>query len=219
MNLELKEIEQTVLIETQYLPSLAAFAHMIKGRPLVIEACENYQKRSFRNRAYIAGAGGVQRLSIPLEKGKNHRTPVKEVRLSNAYDWRSQHRHALRSAYGRAPFFEHFMPELEDLFFNQKIKFLLDFNIALLERIIHWLDMDVPVVKSEVFETHPNGMDLRNRFLPGEANDKESFPPYYQVFSDKNGFISGLSIVDLIFNVGPEAVSYLKALPGPDFED
>ena len=205
-----------LLIETMYLPPVVVMALIIRAGEVILEANEHYQKRSYRNRCHIAGPQGLQRLSIPLAGGKNARTPVREVRISDAFDWRHQHLQALTAAYGRAPYFDYYMPELEELIRKEQL-FLYGLNRSLLEWLCRSFDSEVRIHETTAFGRAPGSQDLRGRFHPGEAPASGVMPAYYQVFSGRDGFIAGLSAVDLLFNLGPESPLYLKQLRLSDF--
>ncbi|NJN78366.1 MAG: WbqC family protein [Saprospiraceae bacterium] len=111
------------LIESQYFPPLAYFSVLLKHEKVWIEQFENYQKGSYRNRCHIATANGLLRLSIPLEKGKNNQTCIKEVKIHNDTNWQIQHWRAIKSAYGNAPYFEYYADEL--LPFLKKIRLFI----------------------------------------------------------------------------------------------
>ena len=101
-------MEKSILLEIQYLPSLQYVSKLLQCPKIYLEQHENYSKGSYRNRCHIAGAQGLQRLSIPLEGGKHQQQPIREVRISNDESWQSQHWTSIKSAYGKSPFFEHY---------------------------------------------------------------------------------------------------------------
>ncbi|MEM9991931.1 MAG: WbqC family protein, partial [Bacteroidota bacterium] len=120
-----------ILLETQYFPPIQYFSKLLAYPTIFLEQHENYLKGSYRNRCHIVGANGMQRLSIPLQRGKNEQLPIREVRISYSENWQNQHWTSIRSAYGRAPFFEYFADDVER-FFKKKYHFLFDLNEALL---------------------------------------------------------------------------------------
>jgi len=205
-----------ILIETMYLPPVQAMAAIIRAGALFLEANEHYQKRSYRNRCHIAGPQGIQRLSIPLKGGRNTHMPIRELRISDAFDWRHRHLQALKTAYGRAPYFDFYMPELEAMIRKDHL-FLFELNRTLLEWLCRSFDCEVAIRETEVFDRSPGSLDLRGKFHPGDAPALASMPTYYQVFAERNGFIPGLSALDLLFHLGPESLLYLKQLRLSDF--
>jgi hypothetical protein len=128
------------LLYSAYFPPLSWFSILWQQDHIIIEAAENYQKGSFRNRCHIAGPNGMQRLSVPLEKGKHQKTPIREVRISYTEPWQRLHWRAIKTAYGNAPFFEHYETELA-VFFEKKYPFLFDLNQEILYFFIKkWSD-------------------------------------------------------------------------------
>lgn len=181
----------------------------------MLEACENYIKRSYRNRAHLAGPNGIQRLSIPLAKGKNQQQPIGEVQIAYDLPWQSQHWGAIQSAYGRAPFYEEYAPYLQP-YFQKKIDSLFEWNLQLIKELLELLQIDTPLVFSEIFVKTPDPpiQDFRNTINPKKLLST-TFPayelsPYPQVFLEKTGFLPNLSILDLLFCTGPEASLLLE---------
>lgn len=202
------------LLELQFLPPVWYFTQLIRHPVVVIEQWEHYQKRSYRNRCHIATSLGVQRLSIPLQKGKNQQMPIREVRIAYDQPWQKQHEQTLRAAYRRAPFFEEYAtPLLETL--RQEHEFLFDLNLQLLDQLIEFLGIKTEITFTGSFSLSApdNCTDLRNTIHPlYPAADQGFLPAHYnQVFEDRHGFSPNLSIIDLLFCMGPEAPGVLKA--------
>ena len=202
-----------ILIETQYLAPVAFFAFLSDGQILHLEAHEHYQKGSYRNRCHILGANGLLRLSIPLKGGRNHAIPVKEIEISYAEPWHKRHLHSIRSAYGTAPYFDHYYEGFSNIL-RTGYNFLFELNLKLMEHCLHLLNLDVQIYKTTEYQSNPDQiLDLRNCLSPKAKHpEKNAFPSYYQVFREKTHFIPNLSIVDLLFNIGPEASLYIKTL-------
>ncbi len=201
------------IIESQYLPPISYFAVLLKQPSIFIEQYENYQKGSYRNRCHIATANGILRLSIPLEKGKNNQTPIKEVKIYNADNWQIQHWRAMKSAYGKSPYFEFYADEL-CLFFEKKYDFLLDWNTDLLRFMTENIGLPVDIQLTDNYYKNDNTiMDYRNVISPKKENLNLFQDLHYgQVFEDKHGFIPNLSILDLLFCKGPEAIFVIDNL-------
>jgi WbqC-like protein family len=214
-----------ILLETQYFPPIAYFSTLLQADSIVLEACEHFQKGSFRNRCYIATSMGVHTLSVPLKKGKNTQQPIREVAISYDAPWQKQHWQALRTAYGSAPFWEHYSPVLEK-FFTHKYSFLFDLNFEILESILKILktnnsitisfsnDYTPPVTANLSADTTQQRInspllltDFRNTITP--KNNNFDCKKYAQLFEDRNNFIPNLSILDLIFCCGNQAKSIL----------
>ncbi|MDR0845570.1 MAG: WbqC family protein [Tannerella sp.] len=200
----------TVYLSSAYLAPVQYYCKLFSFESAVIEAAENYQKQSYRNRCVIAVSNGVQTLTVPVEKPQTEKYPTKEMRISEHGHWRHIHWNALVSAYGMSPFFEYYEDDFAP-FYEQKFEFLFDFNQALQELICNLLDIHPKLSVSSCYEVAvPN--DFRNNIHPRHAEADDTFHPhpYYQVFREKYGFIPNLSIVDLLFNMGPEAVLTLR---------
>lgn len=201
---------KTLIIESQYFPSISFYKTLIEVDILKIERYEHYQKVSYRNRCYIAGPNGTILLSVPLVKGKNQRTIAKDVRISNEEKWQALHWKTLTSAYRRSPWFEYFEGELEGLY-EKKFDFLIDWNMACLEWANKVLGINTPVTYTDSFEKVYAGediIDLRDKLIPGK-NEVE-VPEYTQVFGERTGFTPNLSVLDLLFCEGKRALELLK---------
>jgi hypothetical protein len=205
----------TVLSELHFLPPIASFVHFKAADEILLEACENYQKGSYRNRCYVIGANGLQRLSLPLEKGKNNQLAIREVELNFHQDWPRQHWQTIRSAYGNAPFFPYYADELVSLFTSPPT-LLWEFNLAFLETIFRLLQWDKPIRQTEEFLLHyPTKItDIREKITPKSCppalNGQQKSVAYSQVFLERHGFIANASILDLLFCQGPQSNLYLS---------
>ncbi|MEL7160338.1 MAG: WbqC family protein [Bacteroidota bacterium] len=160
-----------------------------------VEARENYQKGGWRNRCRIAGPNGPQTLSVPLEKGKHQRKPIREVRISYRRDWWREHEQAIRSAYGRAPYFE-FYAEAIFTVGRRRPETLWELNESLLRVILEELGVTSFPVPTIDF-VPPGGAEYR------WAKDLPPLPAYPQVFTDRFGYQPGLSVLDGLFCLGP----------------
>ena len=191
-----------------------------------IEACENYQKQSYRNRCRFYAADGVQPLSFPIihEEG-TYKHPVKDIKVDYSTPWLLQHKRAIVSAYRTSAYFEYYQDELFAILDGCPEK-LLDLNMALLRFFIEKTGLKVDLRLTE--EYSKEGMiadvdgnnipcvDLREVIHPKRPNtilnNLALEKPYFQVFAPKYGFQSDLSIMDLLFNEGPDSILYLKKI-------
>jgi hypothetical protein len=198
-----------ILLETQYFPPIAYFSGLVQTDSVVIEACEHFQKGSFRNRCHIATSMGVQTLSIPLKKGKHSHQPIREVAIAYDTPWQKQHWQALKTAYGSAPFWEHYNPVFEK-FFTQHYPFLFDLNFEILQTVLKILKLksSITISLSNDYEVnYTAGVDFRNNISPKTNHfDCKKYP---QLFEDRNGFIPNLSILDVLFCCGNQAKEVL----------
>ena len=181
-----------------------------------IEACENFQKQSYRNRCRLYGADGVQTLSFPIKhEGGTHKIPISEIRIDYKKPWVLQHERAIISAYGTSAYFEYYQDELFAILESCPDR-LFDLNMALLKFFIEKTGIAVDVRLTEDYLVSPDMEDFRDAIHPKHPNsilrDLELEKPYFQVFSQKHGFQSDLSILDLLFNEGPDSIMYLKRL-------
>lgn len=207
-------LHHAFLIEAQYLPPVRFFSLWKETGTAIIEQHENYAKGSYRNRCHIASANGLASLSIPLKKGKNEQLPIKETQIAWFESWNKKHWRSIQSAYGNAPFFEYYKDELLPLF-EKRYTFLFDWNMDLLVKLKELLQMDVELNLSNSFDKVPEQgvLDMRNKISPKLKNNLSSNGstaiPYPQVFLEKHDFLPNLSILDLLFCTGPEALAYL----------
>ncbi len=195
------------LIYPTYFPNIAHFVAMLKSGGVCFEICDNYQKQSYRNRAEIYGANGKLALTVPVSYSQKNRQLYKDVKIANEDNWQLQHLKSLQSAYSMSPFFEFYIDDLMPLF-ETKFDYILDLNLKCFEILTDGLQLELNATKSVFFEKKPlNKSDFRPLVKRNyEANNLEH---YTQVFSEKHGFISNLSVLDLLFNEGPNAELYL----------
>lgn len=173
------------------------------------EVMDSYQKQTYRNRCIIADANGPLALTIPVEKPLPGQQLMRDIRISDHGRWRHLHWNALRSAYQRSPFFEYYADDFAP-FYEKKWDFLVDFNEELLHLVCQLIDMEPQISRTTTYLSHPETevTDLRTHFQPQQRTSQD-LRPYYQVFAHKLGFLPDLSIVDLLFNMGPESILYL----------
>jgi hypothetical protein len=198
-----------ILLSTAYLPPVEYFSKLILGQDVCIEKHEHFIKQTYRNRCTVLGANGPIDLVVPIEKGRNQKTSIEDIRIFNQLDWQRNHWRTIFSAYNSSPFFEYYADDLNP-FYQKKWKYLLDFNNALLEIINEIIEI-VPVIKfTNEFKKSPIGKsDFRYAISP-KVKPLNNFKPYTQVFNQKFGFVPNLSIIDLIFNEGPNSYSFLQ---------
>lgn len=236
------------LFTTAYLPPvsyLAAIAEEMDGLSnrtdgassleltpsvIYIEACENYQKQSYRNRCRFYAADGVQDLNIPVvHKGGTHKLPISEIRIDWSKAWLQQHERAIISAYRTSAYFEYYMDEFFAIYAEKPEK-LIDLNTSLLRFMLDKTGISAEIRFTSEFsrdgiifpapgddptkEIHCT--DLREVIHPKRPNsilaDLKLEKPYFQVFAQKHGFQSDLSAIDLLFNEGPDSIVYLKKI-------
>ncbi|MCF8374103.1 MAG: WbqC family protein [Bacteroidales bacterium] len=203
-----------LLLNTAYFPPIQYFSKIARTEKVVLEAHENYLKQSYRNRCYIYGANGKLSLNIPIKKASGLKMPIRDVKIEYLTHWQKIHWKSIESAYQSSPFFEFYIDDLIP-FFQNKHKFLFDFNLEIIQFLIEALELDSEITLSETYEKPGSfsGQDYRDIIHPKKDFNKfdPKFNPqeYTQVFSPKHGFIPNLSVLDLLLNTGPEAGMFL----------
>jgi hypothetical protein len=203
----------SILLSTSYFPPVQYFTHFINNRDITIECHENYLKQTYRNRCRILSPQGMQELTVPVERGSFHKVRISDLKIDYSGSWQKNHLRSLKTSYNSSAFYEFYIDEFSMCIENNH-KFLLDLNMEILQICISILDLDNTIRRSNSYVSenkqtddfrytiHPKIRDIR--FLTGS-------PEYFQVFATKSGFIPNLSILDLIFNMGPESFTYLKS--------
>jgi len=220
----------TALLQTAYFGPVQWYQKLYRYEHILIEKHDSYQKQSYRNRCVIATANGPQALTVPVEHPSpltSHPSPlVKDLRISDHNQWRRIHWNALQSAYSESPFFEYYTDDIRP-FFEKKYTFLVDFNEEIRQKMCELLDIRPMVEYTQEFlpphhptpntqhptptTHHPTLHDFREVIHAKHPQPDEEFEPkrYWQVFQQKHGFLPNLSILDLLFCMGPESVFYL----------
>ena len=177
------------------------------------EVNDNYQKQTYRNRTKICTDRGLHVLSIPITHvgSKQGRQLYGEVRIDNTYNWQRQHWRTLETAYRTSPFFEYYEDEIRSLYDTQ-FEHLLAYNLKTIETICDLLQIGMPISKSEEFQLVPSNTKDYRSLVDAKKKLNIDCPVYNQVFGDRHSFIPNQSILDLLFNTGPEATAYLRQL-------
>ncbi|TVZ60122.1 WbqC-like protein [Flavobacteriaceae bacterium MAR_2010_105] len=203
-------ILMNILLHPTYFPSIASFVAIAQAGAVTFEVCDNYQKQTYRNRTHIFGANSLLALTVPVVYSQRNRQPYKDIVIADDTNWQDLHWKSVTSAYRSSPFFEFYMDDLEPLF-NQPYKYLLDFNFKCLEVIYECLQMPFEYKTSSVFDKAADSYIDCRPLVESRKEPTYNFTPYVQVFDDKHGFIPNLSILDLLFNEGPNAEMYLES--------
>ena len=200
------------LLHPSYFPSIVTFGIMMKYE-VQWEVCDNYQKQTYRNRCYICTDQGRHMLSIPIKHvgGPEGRQLYRDVRLDNEYPWQRTHWRTLQTAYRASPFFEFFEEDLAPLF-EKPFQFLLDYNLKTIEAVCECLQIDMPTHKTDEYSKSPANLIDGRHLINAKKKPTTKQKAYMQVFQDRHGFIPNLSILDLLFNEGNAALSYLEDL-------
>lgn len=175
----------------------------------LIEQYDHFIKQTYRNRCIIMTTQGPQSLTIPIEKFEDVKCPMKDVKISDHGNWQHLHWNALMSAYGESPFFEFYADDIRP-FFEKQWKYLYDFNWEITEKVCELLDVHPHIEPTDEYLAVCRH-DFRDVIRPKHPQPDEDFhpQPYYQVYGQKYGFVANLSILDLLFNEGNEAIFYL----------
>ena len=203
------------VLSTAYFPPIAWFRAVAAADVVYLEACEHYQKQSWRNRALITTADGPLVLSLPILKAPTHFQPIRSSMIDLTKPWQQQHERALIAAYRSSPFFEYYIDEWWDIL-RSGLPSLFDTNLALVRHLLELLGLNTEIRLTETYQEHypeqEGWLDLRDAFHPKRPIPEQwvSKKPYYQVFTDRKGFVADLSILDLLSNEGPDALSYLR---------
>jgi hypothetical protein len=209
------------LLQTTYFGPIQWYQKLYRYDHCLIEQYDSYQKQTYRNRCVIATANGPQALTVPVE-GTNEKCLVKDLRISDHNNWRRIHWNALLSAYSESPFFDYYADDIHP-FFEKKYDFLIDFNEAIRQKVCELMDIHPNVEYTQSFLSpltsnpspithHPSPLiDFREVINAKHPLADADFQPqrYWQVFEGKHGFQANLSILDLLFNMGPESIFYL----------
>ncbi len=197
----------SLFIPTYFSP-ISQYSEIIKSDEIVFEMEDNFQKQSYRNRCYIYNSNGKQLLSIPVKHlDKEKRKKTKDTLVENDFPWQDQHFKSLQSAYRTSPFFDFLEEEISPIF-KKKYKYLQDVNIDTFLFIKDTLQLEQSYFKTTSYQIESDNKDFRiladRKHKPQKVVDK-----YTQMFDDKHGFLPNLSILDLLFMEGPNAISFL----------
>ena len=207
----------TALLQTTYFGPIQWYQKLYRYDQTLIEQYDSYQKQTYRNRCVIATANGLQTLTVPVEHSVNSQElsanspKVKDLRISDHNQWRRIHWNALQSAYSESPFFDYYADDIRP-FFEKRYEFLIDFNEAIRQTVCDLLDIHPNVSYTSDFSLQPSAVDDYREVINAKHPQADAdFLPrrYWQVFEDRHGFQANLSILDLLFNMGNEAVFYL----------
>ena len=202
------------VFSTAYFPCISYMARFIENSSPVIEVWETYHKQTYRNRCRVMTANGIESLSVPVVKVNGNHTMTKDVVISYKEHWQQIHRRCLESAYKAAPYFDHYYDYLKPIL-ETRFERLIDLNDAALKVVLKIMKVNKEIIHTSDY-SHEVENDFREAFSPKAIPNCNLFPEYYQVFSTKFPFAPDLSVLDLIFNEGPEAIDHLTTTSKPD---
>jgi len=197
-----------VLLSTTYFGPVQWYQKLYRYNDVFIDWHESFQKQTYRNRCLIATTQGIQALTVPVVHGS--KASINEMLISDHGNWRHLHWQALQSAYGDSPFFEYYEDDLRPFFAEHNWELLTDYNDAICKKMCELLDIH-PHLSPLTSDVPTQTADLRTAINPKHPLPDSDFEPrpYYQVYQQKHGFLPNLSIIDLLFNMGPESIFYL----------
>lgn len=198
-----------VLLQPTYFSPIVQYVAVVNSKELIFEVEDNFQKQTFRNRCYINTAHGKHLLNVPIQHRKEIRQKTKDIKIDYKDNWHKLHLKTLETAYNSSPFFEFYIDELRPLF-EKRIPFLLDLNLKCHDFVMDSLQLEIPTSITTEYHIEPTYKDTRHLAIT-KSNQEFNFERYIQVFDQNHGFISNLSMLDLLFMEGPNALNYLES--------
>tara|TARA_B100000683_G_scaffold164199_1_gene158101 strand:- start:480 stop:1109 length:630 start_codon:yes stop_codon:yes gene_type:complete len=204
---------EDIVLSSVYAGNIDYYSSLISSNSAVIDVHEFFRKQSYRNRCVIAGANGPLNLIVPIQRGSG-KTKVKDIKIDHSQNWKKIHWKSLESAYRTSPYFEYYEHLFYPVYSEDKLKFLMDLNDKMAEIILSCLQFEKSIPKSNQYVSKVGeSVDYRQKIHPKQPNlDVSAGVKYIQVFEDKLGFFPNLSVLDLVFNEGPNAIVLLKGI-------
>ncbi|RZK71824.1 MAG: hypothetical protein EOO85_19715 [Pedobacter sp.] len=202
-------MESSAIFPLFYLPPVAYFSALKSfDYEFSIEMYEHFPKQTYRNRASVYSPNGILDLTIPVVKGAKVHTKITDVKISNEFDWQRLHWKTFESCYRNSAYFEYYEAEFLQ-FYTKKYSNLFEFNLEMLQWLMKQLKKDISCnFTEEYIKDVDESLDFRSEWRVNDVDEVNNFKPYFQVFDDRHGFKPNLSIVDLLFNQGPQSRSY-----------
>ncbi len=206
---------QPILLSTAYFPPISLMAAAFQSESVEIEIHETYPKQTYRNRCNIATSSGLLSMTVPVKRVNGNHTKTCDIQIDNSLNWQLLHWRSIITAYNKTPYFLYYRDLFEPIFFK-KHELLVNLNRKICEGLLKPLQIStLKITYSSQYVTSPDIVDLRQSFHPKINRNPGitmEFPRYMQAFEENIGFLPNLSILDLIFNLGPEALPYLANL-------
>ena len=202
---------KTAVIHPAYFLNIETMAWGAQSEHIILEVCDNYQKQTFRNRCVIAHSNGSLILTIPIKHSKTGiRQQTAQVVPEDSFSWQRDHWRSIQTAYRTSPYFEFYEDELAPLF-SSVPKSLLQLNLNIFYLLSELIGIEATISKTTSYEPTTEAIDAR--FLVNcKRKPKTPFASYTQVFGESHGFLQNISVLDLLFNEGPNSISYLENL-------
>ncbi|MBK9191176.1 MAG: WbqC family protein [Crocinitomicaceae bacterium] len=196
----------TLHLPIAYFPNIEYFTELLRAEKVIIQTNEVFQKQTFRNRCVILNANGLQQLSVPVERVHGKDQLTSELKISYAENWVKNHLKSFESAYKNAPYYEYYIDRITEILESEVI-FLSELNFELLQYLVEKTGLSCEVkIDNSTLEISKEKNELANPKSANQFTGKK----YYQTFSERFEFQNNLSIVDLLFNEGPNAISVLS---------
>jgi len=199
-----------LIIQPTYFAPIIQYIAIVQAKKFKFEIEDNFQKQTYRNRCYIYGANGKQLLVVPIIHSKiNRKQKTKDVKIDDSFSWQKLHFKSLQTAYRSSPYFEYYEDEIAAIL-SKKYQFLLDLNFNSYEVLSDCLQLELPFQKTVEYKQEIENLNDFRYLASAKIKKEYSFKKYTQVFDNKHGYISNLSILDLLFNEGTNAMQYLE---------
>lgn len=205
-------MDKKIILSTSYFGPISYFAKFLLPENIWIEKHEHFIKQTYRNRCIIYGANGPVSLTIPVKRGSFHKIKIADLEIDYSKDWQINQWRAIESAYNSAPFFQYYSDDIK-IFFESDTRLLFEHNMNIMETLLKLIHLQKNVLFTEQYlPDSESSIDYRMDLRPKNSPKDPLFRivPYFQVFDDRHGFLPDLSILDLLFNAGPETLEILK---------
>lgn len=201
-----------LILSTAYFPPVSYFRHIARAEIVCIEYHETYPKQTYRNRCEIPSSNGILSLTVPVKEGSFHKRVISELEIDYSKEWVRNHLRALKAAYSSSAFYEFYIDDIATIL-NSGHQLLIDLNMKIVEKLFELTGLEKNICFTDSYiHSYPDDDDFRYFIHPVNRLNRGFLEKniYFQVFSDRHGFIRDMSILDLLFNMGPESWSLLK---------
>lgn len=202
----LQVLNNQIILPTSYFGPIPYYSILVNSNNYIFEKNENFVKQTTRNRCSIYSSAGKLNLSIPRIRKNSSKTIIKDIRICYNEPWQKIHLKSIITCYNSSPFFDYYKEKISKIY-ESKATFLIDFNLKSHLLVMDFLKLNSSLNYTKKFEKIYKSADYRNYAF----HSKEDYT-YDQVYSTKNNFIKDLSVLDLIFNLGPESIDFLKKI-------
>lgn len=205
-------MDKKLLLSTSYFGPISYYSKFLLPGEIWIEKHEHFIKQSYRNRCVIYGANGPVSLTIPVKRGSFHKIKIADLEIDYDKNWRINHWRSIESAYNSTPFFQYYSDDIK-IFFETETRLLFEHNLNIIQTILKLLHLPGNIFFTDKYlADSKQSLDYRMDLRPKNPPEDPLFRSvrYFQVFDNSHGFIPDLSILDLLFNAGPETMDVLQ---------